>query len=818
MVAYTAPVLSDRASRKGASRGPATGARELEPGERFAERYEVLDCVGQGAMGIVYRVLDHELGEQVALKLLSLASQASMVERFRREVRLARKITNRNVARIHDIGESDAVHFLTMEFVDGQSLEDALRNGPLEPQRAARIAIQIAAGLDAAHEVGIIHRDLKPANILLEPHSRAEERAVLTDFGIARALHDESRTHETGAVVGTPAYMAPEQVLSEPVDARTDVYALGLTLYEMLTGALPFLNSGDGPVAVALARCHWPPADPRTVGTVPDALADLVLRCLALAPAQRPARAGDVAAELTAWLSCGSGIVSRAAVASGLQATWVADPTASVAVRAVPTIATTSALGSAPRTVPFAPLPTLTCSLAVLPFRVRGNAEDGAIADGLQEDLIDALSRTRGLRVVSSGATAPFREERDPRRVGVELRVDSVVDGTLQRVGGLLRVTVRLLDAATGVQSWSERHEVGIEDALTLQEILSRRLAESLRVEITTTRPGDDVPAAAVELYLAARREMRTSDFSQWSNAVATLERALALAPQFRMAIGAHAIAVVRAWWSSADTDRPWSDAAQRSVARALAMAPELAESHFASAMLAMQRGEVGAAAADLGHALDIAPTFAEAQAFLGDLQCEAGRSREGVQRLQLALSLQADGWRSHGGLARAAALDGDRERARYHVAEMQRTRGERGVAVLSLSLRFAAWWGELDEVRTLVARHAGDRDPARGGLVAYGRCVLGELADLEPLRLVSRGTSNRRLIALVDQLAAEAYGVRGETELALHCLEEASRTALVDVEWLARCPALTSVRELPRFRELSERVRSRAAGIWALD
>lgn len=768
-------------------------------------------------MGVVYRVLDRELGEQVALKLLSLASHASMVERFRREVRLARKITSRNVARIHDIGESDAVHFLTMEFVDGVSLEDALRNGPLEPQRAVRIAIQIAAGLDAAHEVGVIHRDLKPGNILLEPHSRAEERAVLTDFGIARALHDDSRTHETGALVGTPAYMAPEQVLSEPIDARTDVYALGLTLYEMLTGELPFLNSGDGPVAVALARCHCPPVDPRTVGTVPDALADLVLRCLALAPAQRPARAGDVAAELTAWLCCGSGIVSRASVASGFQATWVADPTASPA-DAVPTTATTSAVDSAPRTVPFAPLPTLTCSLAVLPFRVRGNAEDGAIAEGLQEDLIDAMSRTRGLRIVSSGAAAPFREERDPRRVGVELRVDFVVDGTLHRVGDLLRVTVRLLDAATGLQTWSERHEVAIEDVLTLEEVLSRRLAESLRVEITTARPGDDVPAAAVELYLAARREMHTSEFPLGSNAIATLERALALAPQFRVALGAHAIAVVRAWWSSADTDRQWADEAQRSVARALAMAPEFAESHFASAMLAMQRGEVGAAAVGLGRALDIAPTFAEAQAYLGALQCEAGRAREGVRRLQLALSLQADGWRSHGGLARAAALDGDRERARYHVAEMQRTRGERGVSVLSLSMRFAAWWGELDEVRTLVERHAGDGDPARGGLVAYGRCVLGELADLEPLRLVSRGTANRRLSALVDQLAAEAYGVRGETELALRCLEEASCTALVDVDWLARCPALTSVRELPRFRELSERVRSRAAGIWALD
>ncbi|MBM4376998.1 MAG: protein kinase [Deltaproteobacteria bacterium] len=785
-------------------------------GGLFAERYEVEACVGQGAMGVVYRVHDREVGERVALKLLTVAPGDDSLERFRREVRLARRITSRHVARIHDLGEHDGAHFLTMEYVDGEGLDAFLRRGPVAPSVAARLAVEIAAGLDAAHEVGVVHRDLKPANVLLERAGGGLGRAVLTDFGIARALREDERTHDSGVLVGTPAYMAPEQVLSQPVDARTDVYALGLTLYELLTGVVPFVDGADGILAVALARCHRDPVDPRRFRDVPAALADLVLRCLAREPDARPARASDVAESLVTWLRAEASRSDHGAF--GLEVTMVADSMRLGTRGDASGLVTSRAPGSAGERsqAPFAPLPVLQAALAVLPFRVRGS-DDAQLGWQLQEELVDVLSRTRGLRIASSAVVGRYVDERDPLRIGRELRVESVVDGTLQRIGDRLRVTVRLLDATTGVQSWSERHEVPVSEALMLEDTLARRVAESLRVEIATARPGEEVPATAVESYLAARREMRSGDLAQWHVAVEQLERALEIAPRFRVALAAHAIAVVRAWWASGASVRNWAAIAPESVERAVAFAPELAETHLASAMLAVQRGDLSAGATELGRALDIAPTFAEAHSYLGELQCEAGRVEEGRRRLRLALELQPESWRPHASLARVCALRGDIAGAEAHIAEVQRLRGDRGIVRLSLALRLAAWTRDEAALRALVQRHAGDGDPVRQGLVAYGRCVLRELDSLEYVRVAARAAGNPRMSSLVDQLAAEAYGLRGEVERSLECVRDAAKTALVDLEWLERCSALDSVRTHPDFIHLVDRVQARVAGVWSL-
>lgn len=794
----------------------AQGHAALPLGEVFAGRYAIEARVGQGAMGVVYRVHDREVGERVALKVLTLDPGAESVERFRREVRLARRITSRHVARIHDLGEHEGTHFLTMEYVAGEGLDALLRRGPVEVDVAARIAVEIAAGLEAAHEVEVVHRDLKPANVLLEHANGGIGRAVLTDFGIARALTEDRKTHASGALLGTPAYMAPEQVLSAPVDARTDVYALGLTLYELLTGEVPFLDESDGVIAVALARCQRIPDDPRTRRDVPAPLAELVMRCLARAPSDRPSRACDVAEELVAWLrSDRSGPpASPMRRAMALEATVVAPrpgaPTSAGGSGSLPVSSS-----SRPQT-PFAPLPVLSASLAVLPFRARSEADE-PLGWQLQEELIDVLSRTRGLKVASGAVIERFGDDRDPTRIGRELGVDSVVDGSLLRLGDRLRVTVRLLDAVTGLQSWSERHEVHVSDALSLEDTLARRIAESLRVEISTARPGEHVPSEAVELYLAARREMRAGDFAQWHLAVDMLERALEIAPRFRVALAAHAIAVVRAWWASHATERNWGAIAPASVERAVAAAPELAETHLACAMLAVQRGDLMSGATELGRALDIAPTFAEAHAYLGELQCEAGRVDEGIRRLRLALELQPESWRPHASLARVCALRGDVSGAKRHIDEVQRLRGDRGVVRLSLSMRLAAWTRDEAEIRSLVERHSLDDDPVRQGLVAYGRCVLGELDGLEPLRVAAHAVGNPRMSSLVDQLAAEAYGLRGDVPRALACLRDAAASALVDLEWLARCPALDGVRGHAEFRRIVDRVQTRASGVWAL-
>ena len=823
----------------------------LAPGSEFAGRYQVEELLGRGAMGVVYRVVDRQLGDTVALKLLTVDPADDTVARFRREVRLARRITHRHVARIHDIGEHQGVHFLSMEYVGGPSLEEAMTavGRSLGTPRAVRIGIQVAAGLAAAHAVEVVHRDLKPANVLLENAGSESERVVITDFGIARAPREEALTHAHGALVGTPAYMSPEQVLGEAVDARSDVYALGLLLYEMLTGELPFLRDGEGVFAVAMARCRRPADDPRTIAQVPDRLAELLIHCLATSRDERPAHALEVAAELERWLSTSSGVRNGDLAALHLHATLVAgreqaapvigsgppratgrEPSATGSqpgARGSQPGATGSQPGSTatdrspagfasrPPSGPFAPLPTVQSAIAVLPFRYRGPEADSYLADSLGEELIDVLSSTRNLRVLSSGATERFRDARDPRAIGGELGVDAVIDATMHRAGAGFRVTVRLIDVASGVQTWSERYETSIGDALALQDTLSQRIAEALRIEITTPRPGDEAPAEAVELYLNARRHMRTRDFMDWDTPVLLLERALEIAPHFRVAQAAHAIATVRGWWAAASTLRDWAEAARASVARARAEAPELAESHLACAMLAVQGGDLANAAVELAQALDIAPTYADAQRYLGDLQCEAGRVDEGLRRLRLAIELDPEAWGPHVSIARVMALRGQREEAEKHLQVLVGLRGDRGLATLGLRMRFAAWWGDHETLRDLVQRNAGDPDIPRQFLVTLGRYVLGGDDNLGTVREAVRWAKNPRMISLIEQMCAEAYGMRGETELAMQCVRKASSEALVDVEWLERCPALAEVRKRDDFRPVYNEVRTRAMGIW---
>jgi len=269
-------------------------ASDAVPSERFAGRYALEALIGQGGMGRVYRARDVLVGDVVALKTLELGKDpgTDAVERFRREVRLARRISHPNVARMHDLGEHAGQHYLTMEYVDGVDLRTLIaREGPLAPARATRIALAVCEGLAAAHAAGVMHRDLKPANVLVEKGGRV----VLTDFGIARALVDEA-AQRTQGTAGTPMYMAPEQLSGGELGPRADLYAVGLMLYEMLTAAMPF--SGDSPIAVAFARLRQPPPDPRAKLAVPDALAELVLRCLAREPEQRPEGAPQLAQAL----------------------------------------------------------------------------------------------------------------------------------------------------------------------------------------------------------------------------------------------------------------------------------------------------------------------------------------------------------------------------------------------------------------------------------------------------------------------------------------------------------------------------------------
>src|SRR3990167_3134748 len=273
-----------------ASPGSAVAGPAPDVAAILATRYEVLDSLGEGGMGLVYRVRDRETTEILALKLLrpEIARDPAMTERFKDEIRLARRITHKNVSRIYDFNRVDDLVYITMEYVDGESLRAYLkRAGKLSPERVIDLARQIAAGLGEAHAQGVVHRDLKPENVILARDGLVK----LMDFGIARALGGNTTTAQI--VIGTPGYMAPEQSLGKAVDQRTDLYALGLILYECLTGRRAF--AGATPVEVALKQIKERPLPPRQLlSATPPHLEAIVMRCLEKEPSRRFASAAEL--------------------------------------------------------------------------------------------------------------------------------------------------------------------------------------------------------------------------------------------------------------------------------------------------------------------------------------------------------------------------------------------------------------------------------------------------------------------------------------------------------------------------------------------
>ncbi|MCH9683014.1 MAG: protein kinase [Deltaproteobacteria bacterium] len=595
-------------------------------------------------------------------------------------------------------------------------------------------------------------------------------------------------------MAGTPAYMAPEQVMGVGIDARADLYALGVMTFEMLTGQAPW--TGGNHVEVAMARLHKAPVDPRTLAPMPDWLAELVMRCMANDPGRRPSSPEEVA-EILSRLAC----APQPAVHPGT----MRDPTS-------------SSMGSS-----FAPTSPGERALAIMPFRYRGDPNDAYLAEALTDELVDLLAMTRGLRVSASGATSKFREERDARTVGRALNVDAIIDGTIQRSPDKVRIVARLIDVDTGFQRWSERFEGRLEDVFALQDRMAKRVAEALRVELTLLGHGAVASAEAVELYLRGRALARESDTSGRSlqEAVDRYERARAIAPTFALPLAACADATVRRWFISRGEEGPrWAQASAEAVEAALAGAPDVAETHLAAARLEVNRGQFTAAARHLTTALQIAPTYAAAHEYLGMLQCDAGRSSEGVMHIRLAHELDPSLSRGSFAVLRHHALSSNFERYEVELADLRRNPKVERFGLDLFELRFAIWAGDLER-----ARSVSGSDTDIGG--APGTHILTLLRsalepDTEPaqldrdLRAVAESAGSPRLRTVWRQVAVEVLAQRDAHEAALRTLVEAdAESVLLDADWLESCRVLAPLHDDPRFAEIRSRVRGRADTIW---
>ena len=795
--------------------GVALAAQDPLSTTLIAGRYEVLAPLGSGAMGIVYKVRDRELGEIVALKLLrpELLGAEYALERFRREVRLARLVTHSNVARTFDIGEHQGQRFLTMEFLTGRSLAQRLALGALPFSDALAMVQKICAGLTAAHQAGVVHRDLKPENIMLCD----DGRVVITDFGIARGHsppgpgEEGPRSHmQTVGAVGTPAYMAPEQVnQSSTPDARTDLYALGCLLFELFTGQLPW--PGSSLTEILRPRTFNDPPDPRAVQPdLPDTVVRVILRCLAREPAGRPHSASEVAsALLTATLPL---------PAESLIEDCGAEVELATKPRPRPEPPPASPLGDAVAS-PAVTLPTEARwtqggqALAVLPFRNDGLKEDDYLAAGLTEDLIDSLSTVRGLRTRSRSAVLAYRDpDRDPQQAGQALGVEVVAEGSLRRTAAGLRVQLRVINVADGFQLWAKRFEGPLGDMLTVCDDMAQAIAHALTAQsLKRKREGPSDPQA-MDLYLRARHEFHQPDRLNALHAAVLFAEALALCPQDPVLLSAYALARARLWFFGGEGAEALAHAA---ATQALALAPTRGESHLALGVIRFQSGDFLGAVRALRDALRLSPMLAEAYEYLGRILTETGPIQEGMGYLHDALTLEPELSLARVAMARAYGLQSEWEKAEH---ELELHQGPNDRAALWVTrARLCLWRGDTATAQRLLLHpdvNSG-RFPAVQQLLEL---VIGGAAShaSRSLKPLFSGSGSERSRAFLLQLQTEILVYVGDVEGALATLQGVEQVEVIDLLWMDLCPLLAVLRQDPRFAPLREVVAARAAQIHA--
>jgi serine/threonine protein kinase/tetratricopeptide (TPR) repeat protein len=574
--------------------------------------YRIASKIGAGGMGEVYRATDTKLGRDVALKVLpaEMAGDPERLARFRREARALATLNHPHIVTIFSVEEANGVHFITMELVEGQSLDRLIPENGLPVERILEIASPLADALAAAHEKGIVHRDLKPGNVMVT----GDGRVKVLDFGLAKEMraHDPADATLTsagntagGVVMGTPAYMSPEQIAGRALDHRTDIFSLGIILYEMASGQRPFEGASSAELASAILR-----DTPRPLSEIRAGLAKelhlLIQRCLQKEARNRFSSARDVRDALQALHRDPSG--------SGARPVSSANP---------------------------AP------SIAVLPFVNRsGDPDNEYFSDGLSEDLINALSRLPGLHVASRTSAFRFRgSDLDIRQIGQQLDVATVVEGSVRRAGARLRVTAQLVSVDNGYHLWSERYDRQMADVFEIQDEIVKSIVEAVVPALlgdaahAVQRPTENTEA--YELYLKGRHYWHQRSPSTLRLAMQCFEQAIKIDPAYALAHAglADCYGILRVYgWISAEEGRP---KAQAAMTKAMALAPAVWEANFSRAIYWFYF-ERSWREAELyfKKAIEINPRSSLAQVYYGVFLAVDGRAEEAAPHTTLACQL----------------------------------------------------------------------------------------------------------------------------------------------------------------------------------
>src|SRR5438034_453185 len=486
--------------------------------------YELLEEIGRGGQGVVFRARQKSLNRTVALKVIGLGQWATKahLKRFRREAEAAASLDHPCIVPIYEVGERDGSCYFSMKFVEGGQLDEVIRRTPMSIRQAAELIAKVARTVHYAHEHGILHRDIKPGNILLD----AKGEPHLTDFGLARLLESESTVTRTLEVLGTPSYMAPEQAAgNNPATAgltsATDVYGLGAVLYQLLTGHPPFAGGTTYETIKLLLETE--PRSPRLWNPKVDRdLSTICLKCLEKDPQRRYSSALALAEDLERWLrhepiqARRTGVVARGKKWLQRNPTVAAVVTLSLAlIAAVGVIVWKSDL--------FRRAPT--AGIAVLPFENLSNdREDASFADGVQDDLLTKLAKIANLKVISRTSVMGYRDQHNTRQIGDELGVSHVLEGSVRKTGSWLHINAQLIDTRTDAHTWAEEYDRDLKDMFAIQSEIAQEVAERLHAKISAAEklaversPTADL--TAFDLYSRAKNLLLTVTFTRSSKA-----------------------------------------------------------------------------------------------------------------------------------------------------------------------------------------------------------------------------------------------------------------------------------------------------------